>query len=165
MIQPLRRRHRAMICALSLLLPVAFVAGMAARLPVPVSNSIPVALDRNASNFATIVWTRTDLWPDRGRAIHTTLRRTSAGTLAIELTLEPSTRELAKPDVLVYWAAGEETVNEGLPNHAALLGAWSNAIPFPLPRSTPNEIGRFVLYSLANHEVVAVSQPVTLRQN
>ena len=65
-------------------------------------------------------------------------------------------RDLAKPDVLVYWAAGKETAVEGLPDNARLLGALSNHLP--LPTDARGETGRLVLYSLADHELVAVSR-------
>ena len=70
-------------------------------------------------------------------------------------------RDLAKPDVLVYWAAGKETAVEGLPDNARLLGALSNHAPLPIPADVRGEAGRFVLYSLADHEVVATSKALS----
>src|SRR5438270_13389197 len=70
MIRPLRQRHRVMISALGVLLPVAFAVGIAARRPIPVA-SVPRDLGGKAKDFAQVVWTKPDLWP--GHDIITTL--------------------------------------------------------------------------------------------
>ena len=152
MIRPLRRRHRATVCALGVLLPLAFAVGLVARRPVPVLALVPPELESKASSFDQVLWTKADLWP--GQRIITSLRRDAAGSVAVGLMF----RDLVKPDVLVYWAAGMETAVEGLPDNARLLGALSNRAPLPIPPDARNEAGRFVLYSLADHEVVAVSK-------
>src|SRR5437870_1315052 len=155
MIRPLRKRHRVMVCTLGVLLPVAFAAGLVARKPVPVAATMPSELAGTASDFGRVVWTKPDIWP--GQRIITSLRRDAAGSVAVELLC----RDLAKPDVLVYWAAGKEPTAEGLPDKARLLGALSNRVPFPIPADARGEIGRLVLYSLADQEVVTASNPVT----
>ena len=109
-------------------------------------------LESKASDFGAVVWTKADLWPDQ--RIITSLRRNAAGIAAVELMFQ----DLVKPDVLVYWAAGKETAVESLPDNARLLGALSNRVPLPIPADARGEAGRLVLYSLADHEVVAVSQ-------
>ena len=141
-----------MVCTLGVLVPLAFVAGVAARRPVPASRSVPTALESRASDFVTVLWTKADLWP--GQRIITSLRRNAAGSVAVELLI----RDLVRPDVLVYWAAGEETAVEGLPDTARLLGVLSNSTPLPSPADARREGGRFLLYSLADHEVVATSR-------
>jgi len=141
-----------MVCTLGVLLPMAFTVGIAARKPVPVAAALPSGLVPNASDFGRVVWTKPDLWP--GHRIITSLRRDAAGFVAVELMF----RELAKPDVLVYWAAGKESAAQGLPDDSRLLGALSNRAPLPIPADVRGEIGRFVLYSLADHEVVATSK-------
>jgi hypothetical protein len=156
MIRPLRQRHRAAVCALAVLLPAAFAAGLAARRPVPVAASVPPELATKASAFGKVVWTKADVWPDQ--RIITSLRRDASGAVAVEFLF----RDVIRPDVLVYWAAGKESAGEGLPENARLLGAFLDRTPLPLPADARGETGRFVLYSLANHEVVAVSRPVTL---
>ena len=155
MIRPLRQRHRVIVCTLGVLLPVAFAAGLVARKTVPVIASLPSGLAGQANDFGRVVWTKTDVWP--GQRIITSLRRDAAGSVAVELMF----RDLAKPDVLVYWAAGKESAVEGLPDNARLLGALSHRAPLPIPADARGEAGRFVLYSLADHEVVAVSSVVT----
>jgi hypothetical protein len=147
-----------MVCALGVVLPVAFVADIAARKPVPVAAGLPSGLAGKANDFGKVVWTKTDLWP--GQRIITTMRRDASGSLAMELML----RDLVRPDVLVYWAAGKETGVEGLPDNARLLGALSNRVPLSIPADVCGEPGRFVLYSLADHEVVAASRPFTIQR-
>lgn len=158
MIRPLRKRHRAMVSALGVLLPVAFAVGIAARRPVPAA-SVPPELEGKVKDFAQVVWTKADLWP--GQGIITTLRRDDAGSVAAELTV----RDLAKPDVLVYWAAGKQFARESLPDNARLLGALVAQVPLLLPDDARDEPGCFVLYSLADHEVVATSNPFNVQKN
>lgn len=159
MIRPLRQRHRVMVCTLGVLLPVAFAVGLAARKPVPAAATVPPGLAGQTNDFRNVVWTKTDIWP--GQRIVTSLRRDSAGSVAVELML----RDLAKPDVFVYWAAGKEPAVEGLPDNARLLGALSNRSPLPIPADVRGEAGRFVLYSLANHEVVAASKSFVVEKD
>jgi len=102
------------------------------------------------------VWTKADLWP--GQRIITRLRRDATGSLAVELVF----RDLIRPDVLVYWAAGSESTVERLPDSARLLGALSNRSPLPIRVDARGAAGRLLLYSLADHEMVAVSNPVRL---
>jgi len=152
MIRSLRQRHRVIVCTLGVLLPVVFAAGLAARKPVPVAASLPLELAGRANDFGRVVWTKTDIWP--AQRIITSLRQDSTGSVALELMI----RDLAKPDVLVYWAPGRTAAVEGLPDNARLLGALSNRSPLPIPADVRGESGRFVLYSLADHEVLAASK-------
>ena len=159
MIRPLRQRHRVIVCTLGVVLPVAFAAGLAARKPVPVVANVPLEVAGQRNDFGKVVWTKTDMWP--GQRIITSLRRDSTGSVAVELMF----RELAKPDVLVYWAAGKESAVEGLSDNARLLGALSNHTPLPMPPGVRGEAGRFVLYSLADHEVVAASKSFVVERD
>ena len=147
-----------MFSALGVLLPVAFAVGIAARRPIPVA-SVPPELGGKVKDFAQVILTKADLWP--GHDIITTLRRDDTGSVAAELTL----RDLAKPDVLVYWAAGKESARESLPDNARLLGALTARVPLLLPAEVRDEPGCFVLYSLADHEIVATSNPFTVQKN
>jgi hypothetical protein len=159
MIRPLRQRHRVIVCTLGVLLPVALAAGLAARKPVPMAANLPLELAGQRNDFAKVVWTKTDLWP--GQHILTSLRRDAAGSGAVELMF----RDLAKPDVLVYWAAGKESAGEGWPDNARLLGALSNRAPLPIPGEVRGEAGRLLLYSLADHEVVAASKAFVVEKD
>ena len=159
MIRPLRQRHRAMVCTLGILLPVAFAVGLVARRPVPVVASLPPGLAAQAEDFGQVVWTKADLWP--GQSIVTTLRRDAANSVVVELMFH----DLAKPDVLVYWAAGKEPAVKSLPANARLLGALSNRAPLPIPADTRGHAGRFILYSLADHEIVGASKSFVVDQD
>jgi len=155
MIRPLRQRHRAIVCTLGVLLPVVFVAGIAVRKPVPVAANVAPSLTDRAKDFGTVVWTKSDIWP--GQRSTTSLRRDAAGSVGVELMFS----DLVKPDVLVYWAAGRETAIKVLPENARLLAALSSPTPLPIPADIRGEAGRLMLYSLADHEVVATSKPFT----
>jgi len=159
MIRPLRQRHRVMVCTLGVLVPMAFVAGIAARRSVPVVATVPSGIGRNAADFGAVVWTRADLWPDQ--RIITGLRRSADGSVAVELMF----RDLARPDVLVYWVPGKEAAGEHLSENARLLGALSDRTPLPIPADVRGEAGQFVLYSLACHEVVATSKPFIVQKS
>ena len=159
MIRPLRQRHRVIVCALGILLPVAFAAGLVARKPVPVVATVPSRLAGQGNDVGGVLWTKADIWP--GQRIITSLRRDSTGSVAVELMF----RDLAKPDVLIYWAPGKESAIEELPDNARLLGALSNRSPLPIPADLPGEAGRFVLYSLADHELVAASKSFVLEKD
>jgi len=144
---------------LGVLLPVAFAAGLAARKSVPVAANVASGLAGQSNDFGKVVWTKADIWP--GQRIITSLRRDDAGSVAVELVFH----DLVKPDVLVYWAAGKESAAEGLPDNARLLGALSNRTPLPIPTDVRGEVGRFVLHSLANHEVVAASKSCVVEKD
>ena len=159
MIRPLRTRHRAMFCALGVLLPVAYLVGLAARQPVPVVASVRAELGAAARDFGKVVLTKADIWPTQ--RIITRLRRTEAGAVSVEFAY----RDLTRPDVLVYWAAGKAGSSEGLPDNARLLGALADRAPLPVPAGLRGETGRFVLYSLADHEVIAESNGFIIQRD
>lgn len=157
MILPLRRRHRAMVCTLAVVLPAAFAAGILGRPSVPVVQSVPASLDGKGTDFGSVVWSKTDLWPEQ--QIITSLWRNAGDRVALELTAD-----LLKPDVLVYWALGKASASEDLPGNVRLLGALVNGKPLPIPRDAWGEAGRLVLYSLAEHEIVARSKEFVLQK-
>ncbi len=70
-------------------------------------------------------------------------------------------KNFAKPDLLVYWIAGNATTFDMIPDNAVLLGSFSNSAPLPFPRGEAESSGVLILYSLANHEVIDVSKPFT----
>lgn len=158
MIRPLRQRHRITICALCVLLPTAFVAGIAARRPAPVVPLLPSELAVHTADFGKVVWSKADIWPNQ--EIITSLRRDKDRSVAVEFMF----RKIVKPDVLVYWAQVRETSRVGLPDNARLLGAFANRAPLRIPEDLRGNIGRFVLYSLADHEIVASSKPFAIQR-
>ena len=152
MTRSLRQRHRRIVCTLAVILPVAFAAGLLARRPVPVVANAPSGLAERSGVFGAVAWRKGDLWPDHH--IITTLRRDPTGVASVEL--EPG--DLVKPDVLAYWVAGGNSAVTGLPDNARLLGALSDPLPLRIPADARAETGRLMLYSLADQEIVAVSQ-------
>ena len=141
-----------MMGALSVLLPIAFSIGIAARKPVPLTMKLPHEFGATVDAFPKLGWSKTDLWP--GQHIVTSLRRSPGGSYAVVLTAP----DLARPDVLVYWVGGKSTGGVEPLENARLLGAWTIGVPLPLPANTINESGHMILYSLATHEIVASSE-------
>ena len=62
MIRPLRQRHRRIVIALAIVLPVAFAAGLAARRPVPTMGQLPTALVAVAGHWESAGAGRQDLF-------------------------------------------------------------------------------------------------------
>jgi hypothetical protein len=155
-IRPLRQRHRLLLRLLAVVLPVSFGIGLAARRPIPVSRDLPREWAPRSSDFGGVVLSRADLWPDR--RFLTLLRRDSSGALAVELLLDG----LIAPDLLLYWTGAGDTAPERLPEDARLLGACIDRMPLPIPQAVRGTTGRLVLYSLAEHQVMAASRNFTL---
>ena len=156
MIQSLRRRHRGAICTLGVTLPLLFAAGIAGRRPLPIAPSISPELRTSPSWFGNVLWTRTNLWP--GQQITTILRGEPTGSQTVEFRF----RELIRADVLVYWTRGKQLEGDGLPESAQLLGALAEGVILSLPASARNGEGHLILYSLAEHELVATSEGLVL---
>ncbi len=157
MILALRQRHRRIIYSLGVLLPMAFVAGLAARHPVPVVDSVPTALAPESPRFDRVVWERADLWP--GHDIRTRMLANS-NSMAVELS--PKT-ELVKPDLIVYWTPAVVGTASNLPANAVLLGAFAQSQPVALPLLHRAIDGALLLYSLADDEIVATSKPLAAK--
>lgn len=159
MIRPLRQRHRLMVIALAVVLPIAFVAGVASRKPVPVADTLAFPANEAVMKFDSVLWERADLWTKR--EIRTRLLADGAGRFAVALSLA---KEIQKPDVLLYWAPGAPAVTDKLPDDAFLIGPLGRVV-LPLPATAASGSGTLILYSLADHEVVAVSQSFTTQKN
>jgi len=155
MIRPLRRRHRLMVCTLGVSLPIALFSGIAGRRPVPLMGSLPSKLAAPRITPGNVVWTKTDLWPNQ--RIITLLRRDATGSTRVELQ-----SNLLKPDVLIYWSPANNSATTRLPENARLLGALANGSPVVVASYIRARTGQLLLYSLADHEVIAVSKPLTL---
>ncbi|MDF1800075.1 MAG: hypothetical protein P1V81_12930 [Planctomycetota bacterium] len=145
----LRRRHRGVVLGLALVLPLGFVAAVAAR-PVPPGPLLEARID--AAVGALLVG-KGEL--EGVRILHG-LEATERG---LELRLQ-ALDELDTPDVLAYWCPAD---GQGLAAGAYLLGglhgldAWRYVLPARAAR--PSEqgtevAGRLVLYSLAHAQVV-----------
>lgn len=161
MIRPLRQRHRRMVMVLGVVLPVVCVAGIAARKSAPVTAALPVGLVAPSLAFASIEWERSELFPKTGIQIR--LRRESAGSgrYAVELS---GPKDFVKPDMIVYWVAGTNSIADSVPDNAQLLGGFSPAMALPLPMDAAHEAGRLLVYSLADQEIVDLSKPITLQK-
>jgi hypothetical protein len=138
----LRTGHRGVWIALALLLPLLLVAALRARQPVPPGAPLEPA---PATATGAPVHDVHGLWDQA--AIDTRAWRDARGLV---LELEPR-RDLQRPDVLVYWAAGGPP--DRLPDDAHLLGtlAGTQRRQFVLPG---NGAARLYLYSLGHQEIV-----------
>ncbi len=161
MIRPLRQRHRRIVIVLGVFLPVAFIAGIAARKPVPTVEALPPALTAAPEHFETVEWDAAGLFAKS--PIQTRLLRDQkdTGGFAVEFTAD---KNFVKPDLLVYWVAGHPMVADKLPESSALLGSFTPSAALPLPTDALPAGGALVLYSLADQEIVDVSKPFTLQK-
>ena len=159
MILPLRQRHRLVLIALGVILPVVFAVGVAARKPAPVAGELPAGLTAAPQSFAVVGQERTDLFakvPLRVRLLQT---QKESGRFAVELAAD---KNFVKPDLIVYWAAGNPGMADALPDNAILLGAFGSTALL-LPEQATTSGGVLVLYSLADGAVVDVSQFLSLQ--
>jgi hypothetical protein len=162
MILKLRQRHRRMMLLLGVLLPIAFVVGIAARKPVPDMKTLPAGLAESAQKYPVVKWDEYANFFDKV-PMNAQLRREQADAGGFALVL--STRaDFVKPDVLVYWIAGEGKVADKLPENATLLGAFDSPVTLPLPGSVAAGKGRLLLYSLATQQVLDVSRPFAMEK-
>lgn len=154
MILALRKRHRHVIAGLAVLLPITVVMGIAARRTMSGDDSLPPALSAGAQIFTATGVEQGDLFPKS--AIRVQLWRDQpTGRLALGFTAPP---DFLKPDLLVYWFAGRREPSRPLLENATLLGAFV-AGPLALPPEAATSEGSLILFSLADQEIVAVSQP------
>ena len=158
MILPLRRRHRRLFTVIGLLLPVAFVAGVAARKPIPTTPPSD-ALPSLRQTFSQRGWNRSDLFTNV--AVRVQLLHDAANTNRIALQIS-TPKDFVKADLLVYWLPAESILKDNIPDDAVLLGAFVSGQPLPMPPTVAKKSGRLILYSLADHEILSVSQPATL---
>ena len=159
MIRPLRQRHRYTMIALGVFLPIAFALGIAARKPVPSMNLLPAILVALPQKFAATEWERADLFVKSPIRVRLLREESSLGRFAVEFS---ASNDFVKPDLMVYWVAGDSNITDALPDTAQLLGAFNISSALILPADFKTKNGRLVLYSLADHEVVEVSQPFPL---
>jgi hypothetical protein len=160
-IRPLRQRHRHMVIALGLVLPVAFAAGIAARRPAPTVAALPPRLVVAPQHFEAVEWESAGLFPKSPLQTRLLRQRKDTGLFAIAFTAD---RHFVKPDLIVYWAAGNPKVAQKLPDNVALLGSFTPCVALSLPKDAFPAGGVLVLYSLADQEIVDVSKPLTLQK-
>jgi hypothetical protein len=154
MILPLRQQHRRWFIVLGLFLPVTFAIGIAVRQPVAVVGQLPAGLAPSPAP-QEMVWTRSGLFAKAPVGV-SLLRERNSGHWAVQFSAAAG---FLKPDLMVYWVAGNLPVAGALPENATLLGEFSSsALPLPLEATATN--GMLVLYSLADNELVDESQPM-----
>ncbi|MEK7729639.1 MAG: hypothetical protein AAB354_14630 [candidate division KSB1 bacterium] len=150
MIRPLRQRHRFIVFALALFLPLAFVLALSARKTPPRMRELPRALSNEASSFPRVLWMNENLWPDRNLTTRVCGDSIPPSRLALEL--HPR-EDFNAPDILVYWSP--QNSGEDL-NDAYLLGtlAGKHKRSWPLPEAALQTEGQIVLYSLGHQQIL-----------
>ena len=154
MILPLRQRHRRVFAVLGVLLPLAFVVGIAARRTVLQVASLPSELSSWTQTFTATDYERDDLFgkcPIRVRL----WREQGTRRFAVDFS---AAKDFLKPDLLAYWSAGSPTRSDTLPSESRLLGAFV-AGPLVLPAEASDTDGYLILFSLADQKIVDVSKP------
>ena len=154
MILPLRKQHRRTFIVLGLFLPVTFAIGMAVRQPAAAAGQLPAGLAPSPLPHE-LVWTRSGLFAKAPVGVGL-LREKNSGQLAVQFSAAAG---FLKPDLMVYWVAGNSPVAAALPENATLLGEFSSAA-LALPPEAAATNGVLVLYSLADNELVDESQPM-----
>jgi hypothetical protein len=155
MVLPLRRRHRRMFAVIGVLLPVAFVTGVAARKPIP--TALPTGSPSGQETFLN-QWERSDLFTNTTMRVQ--LRKASdTSRTAIQMS---APKDFVKADLLVYWLPAESNLKDTVPDDAVLLGAFISGQALPIPPGAVGKPGLLVLYGLADQEIISVSKPLTL---
>ena len=156
MILPLRQRHRRIFAVLGILLPLAFIAGIAARKPMRSTSTLPSELRNPAQTFTNTNWSRADLFAKTHLRVRMLQEPASRPRYAIAFS---DTKAFLNPDLIVYWVVGNPVIRGAIPDNAVLLGTFSSPA-LTLPDEATQAKGVLVLYSLADKVVVDVSQAV-----
>jgi len=157
MILSLRRRHRMMMFSLALILPIAFVAGLVIRQPIPATQDLPVSSTPLSSEDWQLCFEKEDHWPGLPITMRLYANRQSGTQLAMEL--QPRTN-LKTPDILVYCHLTSSSSTGQLPERAQLLGtlAGTEKRLFILPAAASEQETSIILYSLAHQKIIAETQ-------
>jgi len=158
MIRPLRQRHRRIVLALGIFLPVVFGMGIAARRAIPVSLHLPSELATTPQTLESIEWQRGDLFPKSPIQVRLWREHSVAGKFGISFS---AAKNFVKPDLLVYWSRGSQIITDALPPNAILLGAFSGP-QLPVTVAADNSEGCLILFSLADNEIVDLTKPIRL---
>lgn len=151
----LRQRHRRIFAVLGVLLPVAFAVGVAARKTAAPVETLPAELSSQTQTFTATDYERTDLLAKSGVKVRL-WQDLSTGKFGVGLV---APKEFVKPDLIVYWLAGQQGISDKLPSDATLLGSFASTV-LPLPNEAAEKEGVLILFSLADQEIVDVSKPV-----
>lgn len=157
MILSLRRRHRVMMFSLAFILPIAFVASLIVRQPIPATPDLPVSSTPLSSEDWQLRFEKDDLWPDL--PITTRLYANHQSDTLLALELQPR-ENLKTPDVLVYCHPAFSTNSAQLPESAQLLGTLAGTEKrwFILPAAMSEQETPIILYSLAHQKIIAATK-------
>jgi len=157
MILSLRRRHRVMMLSLAFILPIAFVAGLIVRQPIPATPDLPVCSTPLSSEGWQLCFEKEDYWP--GLPITTRLYANRQSSTQLAMELQPRA-DLKTPDILVYCHPAFSTGTGQLPERAQLLGtlAGTEKRRFILPAAASEQETSIILYSLAHQKIIAETQ-------
>ena len=142
-----------MFAVIGVLLPIAFVVGIALRRAVPHAATLPPELSSRSQNFTATDFDRDDLFTNSPVRVRL-WRERNTGRYAVGFV---AAKDFLKPDLIAYWIAGHPTATDKLPPEATLLGAFG-AGPLLLPVETTTDDGSLILFSLADQEIVDVSK-------
>jgi hypothetical protein len=156
MTRGLRQRHRHAVLALAVFLPVALIGGLAARKSVPVNPEVSAALAGKIPQFDAVEKDVPQLFPKLSLAARFLREKKDAGGYAVEFF---PAKDFIQPDLLVYWAPDSPKVGGELPTNAVFIATFGSR-PMALPPELTSVDGAFVLYSLANKQVVDASAPM-----
>lgn len=145
MIASLRRWHRRTFLGLAVALPMAVALGISNRTRTPWEQPGPTRRRFEPG-----------LWP--GWQIGTSLESPAEGGVQLALEFD----DLGRPDVLLYFSAGDRQPGETLPADAWLIGVVARGAGLSVPPELSGRRGRLILYSLGDGVVVAVSAVVSL---
>lgn len=156
MIASLRNRHRIIVTALAFFVPIVFVSGLMIRKPIPPSDRLPITHTDLATEQASVLYEDKNLW--KGQAITTRVVVIERDRSNLFLELQ-GTRNLAEPDVLVYWSESQP-LPDRLPENALLLGKLSGVQVerLSLPERASAIRGYLTIYSLAHRKIVAAAE-------
>ena len=156
MIAAFRNRHRIIITALALLVPIVFISGLAIRKSVSLSGRLPEIHADLASGQESILCEDKNLW--KGLAIITRVVAIDRNRSNLFLELQ-GTHNLTEPDVLVYWSESQP-LQEHPAENAILLGKLSGmqVERLPLPERASAIRGYLTIYSLAHRKLVATTE-------
>ncbi len=111
--------------------------------------------------FESQEWQRADLFAKSPVQVRLMREHSGSGKFAVEFS---AARDFVKPDLIVYWSAGNPNITDKLPDNAILLGSFSST-PLPLTDEITKSNGQLVLFSLADNEIVDASKPIQFKDS
>lgn len=156
MITSLRNRHRVIVTALAFFVPIVFISGLMIRNPIPPSDRLPTIHTDLGTEQASVLYEDKNLWKGQAITARVVAIEHNRSTLFLELQ---GTRNLAEPDLLVYWSESQP-LPERLAENAILLGKLNGVQVerLPLPERASDIRGYLTIYSLAHRKIVATAE-------